>query len=337
MKIAQAIVSEILYRAIKSFIFVVRITPRPVAITTGRILGLVFWTVVPYYRNMVRIQMKTALGHGYSWKLPLKVFMNVGMIPVDIIKFSYLDEAGIRERMIVEGQDNLSAALDSGRPIMVINGHISNWEILANIPIFMGRKLHIVMAVQRDPKLESIVSDIRDRLHGVEVLPATGGMLTTLIDALKQGKDVGMMVDQRHLGRYGLICDVLGLPAVSTPAPAFIALKADAIILPVYNTKDRGKTYRVHFEKPIDPRDYGPLDSHTVKLREASRTEPVQKLSNTIQSWLTGVIRAHPDQWLWLHSRWVRKKNMKKIFREGLDFREYVFKQAEELEQRFDS
>ena len=45
--------------------------------------------------------------------------------------------------------------------------------------------------------------------------------------------------------------------AIFTPAPAFIALKADAIILPVYNTKGQGKTYRVCFEKPIELRDYG--------------------------------------------------------------------------------
>jgi len=79
------------------------------------------------------------------------------------------------------------------------------------------------------------------------------------------------------------------------------------------------------------------LDSYIVKLSEGSRTEPVQKLSDTIQPWLTKVIRAHPDKWLWRHSRWVRKKDMKKILREGLDFREYVFKQAEELKQCIDS
>jgi len=224
MKILQSIVSEFLYLTIISFIFLVRITPRPIAITVGRLLGLAFWALVPYYRKLVKIQMKNALGSGYSRLLPIKAFMNFGM-----------------------------------------------------------------------------------------------------------------MVDQRHQKKYGLICDLLGMPAITTPAPAFIALKGDAIILPVSSSKGQGKTYRVRFEKPIDPREFGTIDDNTERLSDGAPTEAEQKISDSIQAWLTSVIRTYPDQWLWLHSRWVRRKYMKKIFKEGLDFREFVFRQAKGIKQAFKS
>jgi KDO2-lipid IV(A) lauroyltransferase len=337
MKILQPIVSELLYLTIISFIFLVRITPRPIAITVGRLLGLAFWALVPYYRKLVKIQMKNALGSGYSRLLPIKAFMNFGIIPVEIIKFSYLNEAEIKKRLLVDGMENVESALADGRPIMCVTGHISNWEILANVAIFIGSKLHIVMAIQRDPKLESIFKSIRARLHGVEVLPPKGGMVSSLIETLKQGKHIGMMVDQRHQKKYGLICDLLGMPAITTPAPAFIALKGDAIILPVSSSKGQGKTYRVRFEKPIDPREFGTIDDNIEKLSDGAQTEAVQKISDSIQAWLTLVIRTYPDQWLWLHSRWVRRKYMKKIFKEDLDFRKFVFKQAEGIKQEFKS
>jgi len=337
MKILQPIVSELLYLTIISFIFFVRITPRPIAITVGRLLGLAFWALVPYYRNLVQIQMKNALGSGYSWALPLKAFMNFGIIPVDIIKFSYLNEDQVKKRLLVDGMKNVTSSLADGRSIMCITGHISNWEILANVAIFIGSKLHIVMAVQRDPKVESIFKSIRARLNGVEVLPLKGGMVSALIETLKQGKHIGMMVDQRHQKKYGLICDLLGMPAITTPAPAFIALKGDAIILPEYASKGEGKTYRVYFEKPIDPREFGTIDDNIVRLTDGAQTEAVQNISDTIQAWLTSVIRIYPDQWLWLHSRWVRRKQMKKILKEGLDFREFVFQQAESIKQEFKS
>jgi KDO2-lipid IV(A) lauroyltransferase len=337
MKILQPVVSELLYLTIISFIFLVRITPRPIAITVGRLLGLAFWALVPYYRKLVKIQMKNALGSGYSRLLPIKAFMNFGIIPVEIIKFSYLNEAEIKKRLLVEGMENVESALADGRAIMCVTGHISNWEILANVAIFIGSKLHIVMAIQRDPKLESIFKSIRARLHGVEVLPPKGGMVSSLIETLKQGKHIGMMVDQRHQKKYGLICDLLGMPAITTPAPAFIALKGDAIILPVSSSKGQGKTYRVRFEKPIDPREFGTIDDNIEKLSDGAQTEAVQKISDSIQAWLTLVIRTYPDQWLWLHSRWVRRKYMKKIFKEDLDFRKFVFKQAEGIKQEFKS
>ena len=101
--------------------------------------------------------------------------------------------------------------------------------------------------------------------------------------------------------------------------------------------KGQGKTYRVRYEKPIDPREFGTIDDNIERLSDGAQTEAVQKISDSIQAWLTSVIRTYPDQWLWLHSRWVRRKYMKKIFKEDLDFRKFVFKQAEGIKQEFKS
>ena len=110
MKILQPIVSELLYLTIISFIFLVRITPRPIAITVGRLLGLAFWALVPYYRKLVKIQMKNVLGSGYSRLLPIKAFMNFGMIPVEIIKkgldfreFVFRQAKGIKQAFKSQG------------------------------------------------------------------------------------------------------------------------------------------------------------------------------------------------------------------------------------------
>ena len=68
--------------------------------------------------------------------------MNFGIIPVDIVKFSYLNEDEVKKRLLVDGMENVESALADGRAIMIITGHISNWEILANVAIFIGSKLH---------------------------------------------------------------------------------------------------------------------------------------------------------------------------------------------------
>jgi len=329
MKIFNELASLLVYGLLMGFIFLVRITPHPIAMTLGRIFGIIFWMVDPYHRKMVKLQMKAALGPGYYPMLPFKAFMHFGMLPIEIIKFAYLDDAEVRKRLVVEGMAHVDAALATGRGLMCITGHVGNWEILANIARFIGGKLHIVMDIRRDPRQEAIVSDIRSRLPGVVVLPPKGGVISTLVEALKQGKRVGMMIDQRHQRKYGTICDVLGLPAPSTPAPAFIALKADAIILPVYMKRMGLKRYRVRFEAPIDPRDFGRLDESIVRLSQGAHTAAVQKLTSRIQSWISAAIRETPEQWLWVHSRWVRRGDMKKILKQGLDFKKAVLENAE--------
>ena len=337
MKLFETITSHLIYVVLKSLIFIVRITPHAIAMAFGRILGLLFWLISPYYRKMVELQMKTTLGPKYHKGLLFKAFMHFGILPLEMIKFAYLDDAEVKRRLIVHGMENVEKALESGRGIMVITGHMGNWEILANVSRFIGGKLHIVMDIRRDAKQEAIVSDIRSRLPGVVILPPKGGVIRGMIEALKQGKRVAMMVDQRHMRKYGLICDVLGLPAPSTPAPAFIAIKADSLILPVSMKREKGKKYSVRFERPIDPRDFGSIDESIVRLTDGARTEAVQKLSDEIQSWVSSVIRKTPDQWLWLHSRWVRRAMMRKILKEGLDFRELVLKRAEETRQSLEA
>jgi Kdo2-lipid IVA lauroyltransferase/acyltransferase len=334
MKILDAIISESIYLLLKGVIFTVRVTPHPIAITVGRILGLLFWLVSPYYRKMVELQMKNALGPSYNRGLLFKAFMHFGMLPIEMIKFAYLDDAEIKKRLIVQGTENLEAALKPGRGLMIITGHIGNWEILANIASFIGGKVHIVMDIRRDSKQEAIISDIRSRLSGVVILPPKGGVISMLIEALKQGKRVGMMVDQRHMRKYGLNCDVLGMPAPSTPAPAFIALKADAIILPIFMRREERMRYSVFFERPIDPREFGVLDESIVRLSDGAKTQAVQELSNHIQSWVSSVIRATPDQWLWLHSRWIRRNEMKEVLKKGLDFKGVILSKAEKVRNR---
>ncbi|MCU0577691.1 MAG: hypothetical protein MUD15_12865 [Desulfobacterota bacterium] len=54
----------------------------------------------------------------------------------------------------------------------------------------------------------------------------------------------------------------------------------------------------------------------------------IQRLSDFMQSWVTSVVRQYPDQWFWLHSRWIKRSTMNRILRKGLDFREYVLATA---------
>ena len=122
MKIIDAIISESIYLTLKGVIFTVRVTPHPIAITAGRILGLLFWLISPYYRKMVELQMRNALGPVYNRGLLFKAFMHFGMLPVEMIKFAYLDDAEVKKRLIVQGTENLDAALKTGRGLMIIAG-----------------------------------------------------------------------------------------------------------------------------------------------------------------------------------------------------------------------
>lgn len=195
----------------------------------------------------------------------------------------------------------------------MITGHIGNWEILSHLPRLLPVRFCVMADVRKDPRLESIIDGIRSR-SGATILPPKGKALM-LIRELRKGNTIGMIVDQRGRRRDGLFCDVFGLPAPTNPAPAFIALKGDALVLPVYALKE-GRGFRIRFERAADARSFGKGEI------------AIQALSDFMQSWVSSVVRSHPDQWFWLHSRWVKRSTMRKILKHGLDFRTVVLDHA---------
>ncbi len=290
--------------------------PYGFAIGIARVFGFLGWLLDPLHRRIAEIQMKNALGKGYSTGDSLRVFMRHGDILVDAIRFAYMDAEELSRRVTIEGRQFLDEALASNRGVMLITGHVGNWEILAHLPRLIGIEFCVMADRRKDPLMESIVDSIRSR-SGATILPPKGKALM-LIRELRKGRVIGILVDQRGKRGDKVFCDVFGMPAPTNPAPAFIAIKGDAIIVPVYAIKEKGK-YRVCFENAIDARAF------------SRDREGIFDLSQAMQTWVESVVRRYPTHWFWLHSRWTRRSDMRKIIKTGQDFRTYIFTQNERV------
>lgn len=301
------------YWGTRFMIGLIRTVPYRVAITLGRIVGVLLFASMPLRRKLVMVQMEAALGAPDTLRLALRVFMNQGEILVDTVRYAYMDDAEIARRIRVEGNEHLDEALGRGAGVMMITGHIGNWEILSHLPRLLGIQFCVMADVRKDARLESIVDGIRAR-SGATILPPKGKALM-LIRELKRGKIIGMVVDQKGSRSEGLLCDFLGMPAPTNPAPAFIAIKGRALVLPVCALRER-TGFVVRFFPAMDAAAFG------------QGPEAVHVLSQRMQSWVAEVVRRHPDQWFWLHSRWVKRKTASKIIRDGRDFRGSVIDSA---------
>ncbi|MGD0819366.1 MAG: lysophospholipid acyltransferase family protein [Desulfomonilia bacterium] len=314
MKPLRSILQEIRYRASLLVLALVRFLPYVLIITLFRFFAVLAFFLDPFHRKVAGIQMRSALGFAHVRLLVLKVFMNQAEILVDTVRYAYMSDEEIRNKVKVEGKQHLDTALSSGRGIMMITGHIGNWEIISHIPRVLGIQFCVMADVRKDKRLESIVDRIRSR-SGATILPPKGKALM-LIKELKKGHTIGMVVDNRSEKKDGLLCNVFGMPAPTNPAPAFIAIKGNALVLPVYAIKQRG-SYIIRFSKALDAGTFG--------IGETA----MRHLSDFMQSWVSSVVKEHPHQWFWLYSRWVKRSDMRRIIKKGLDFREYVLRQAE--------
>ena len=305
--------AKLQYPLIKGGIALINVLPYPLAISLGRFFGLLGWLVDPFHRRTAQIQLRHCLCEAYHPSTVRRVFMNHGDILVDTIKYAYMDDEEIRKRIVIEGREHLEQALSKGKGLMMITGHIGNWEILAHLPRLLGIQFCVMADVRNDPRIEAVVDDIRSR-SGATILPPKGKALM-LIRELKRGNTIGMIIDQRGKRSDMLFCDFFGLPAPTNPASAFIAIKGDALILPVSSVKEYGR-YRIIFHPPREASSFG------------TGKEAIVSLSQYMQSWIETVVRAHPEQWFWLHCRWTRRSEMRRLIRTGEDFPCFVRSQA---------
>jgi Kdo2-lipid IVA lauroyltransferase/acyltransferase len=313
MKSLTEILKETRYRLSLLALALIRYLPYSLVLNLLRSLAAIAWLADPFHRRIAGIQMRSALGLNVVWPHVLKVFMNQADILVDAIKYAYFSDGELRNRVKIEGKEHLDETLKTGRGIMMITGHIGNWEILVHIPHLLGTPYCVMADTRKDPLLESIVDEIRSR-SGATILPPKG-MARMLIRELEKGRTIGMVIDSRGDLKGGLFCDVFGMPAPTNRAPAFIALKGNALVLPVCAVKISG-VYHIRFFKCVDPASYQDHD------------DTIRDLSAYMQSWVTSVVKEHPHQWFWLYSRWVKRSLFKKDIKGVEDFRRYVLSQA---------
>jgi lauroyl/myristoyl acyltransferase len=327
---------EIAYRLLKGGIYLVRKLPYPLVLGMFRGLGSLAWRLDKFHRDEAETQMQAALGELYRPGMSKEVFRFNADILVDTIRYAYMTPDEVRAAIKVKGREHLDAALaeaqSQGRGLLIFTSHISNWELFAHLGTLTG----VTPRAMTDPRqlkaTERVITEIRTRSEA-EPLPPQGGMLKQLSGELRDGRPILILIDNRGSRLNRLFCKLFGLPAQTNPAPAYIGLKGDALMLPAWFEKVDGR-YSLNFGQHFDCRASLDGESLPEHYREADVNGPVARLSQQMQDMISAVVPRNPSQWFWLNSRYTRRSNLRRLFARGGDFRTYLKEQQQELQQR---
>jgi Kdo2-lipid IVA lauroyltransferase/acyltransferase len=205
--------------------------------------------------------------------------------------------------VIVEGAEHLRAALAAGRGALLCGAHLGAWELT---PLLLSKSFAPVWVVARqldNPRLERRLAAHRGRFTRGSV--AKDGGASQLVRILRSGEAIGMLLDQ-NAGRGGLIMDFLGAPSSHHKVAGVLARRFRAPALPVYLLREPGNLrFRLIVEAPIEADPALPPD-------EAER-DVTARLSAS----LAARVRAHPEQYLWLHDRWRHAQRAVRLARDA--------------------
>jgi KDO2-lipid IV(A) lauroyltransferase len=139
-----------------------------------------------------------------------------------------------------------------------------------------------------------LASRMQNRLRaagGIEIVKQGPLVARGVLRALRRGHLVGILPDQ-NAGRHGVFVDFLGKPASTFKGPAFFAWKANVPIVQGYVRRMPDGTHHAVVEPPIFPDP------------NAGEEEEVRRLTQLYTKDLERWVRAHPENYYWVHRRW---------------------------------
>jgi KDO2-lipid IV(A) lauroyltransferase len=173
----------------------------------------------------------------------------------------------------------------------MLTGHVGSWELCAFAHGVYGHPLSFLVRPLDNPLLDRIVGRYRG-LSGNRTIDKNKAVKPVL-EILRRGQDVGLLIDANTLPDQGVFCDFFGTPACSTTGLAVFALRADAPVVPGFLVWDEElQKHRLRFDPEIPLIRTGDFKEE-VKLNTARFTKVIEEYA-----------RRYPEQWLWIHKRW---------------------------------
>ncbi|MBS0279493.1 MAG: lysophospholipid acyltransferase family protein [Proteobacteria bacterium] len=222
----------------------------------------------------------------------LEMWDNLGRTIAEYAHLDKLSLHGADPRLEAAGLDHVDAALAKGKGVMFVSGHFANWETMAFAASQYGIEGGEVYRPLNNPYVDRWM--VRQRIkNGPRDQIAKGAQGTRRIfTLLRSNKAIFMLVDQKT--NEGLPAPFFGRDAMTTPAPAALALKLDCIVLPTFNERMGGARFRMTVHPPVE-------FSHT-----QDHDKDIHRLTMEITRRIEEMVRARPSQWLWIHRRWPK-------------------------------
>lgn len=259
----------------------------------------VLFCMLPKLRKVAEFNLRLAFPEWPEAKrreVKWKMVRNLGWMAAEFARLPKYTKQNIERFVILDGHENFLEGKRRGKGVIYLTGHIGAWELSSFAHALYGFPLHYMARPLDNQPLDALVNEYRGLSGNTPIFKneAARGMLRIL----KGTGTVGILADQNTMPQEGAYVDFFGTTACTTTGIARVALHTDAAVVPGYAYWDEKiRKYRLRFEPPVELIRTGDAEQDVV--------ENTQRFTKVIE----GIIREHPEQWVWIHARWkIRPK-----------------------------
>ena len=293
------------YLSLRAFVGVLGSLPRGLSRRVGAGIGWFAYTALARLRRVGQQNLAMALPEKPEEEreaILRRVYRNLGYQMAEFCLMAGYTRERASTFIHYQGFEHYSAAMDRGKGVFVLTGHLGAWELSSFYHSLMGYPMDMVIRRLDNPLIDTFVNNIRC-LHGNRVLHKDD-FARGLIASMRAGRAVGVLMDTNMTPPQGVFVPFFGVLACTASGIARIVEKTGAAVIPGFLLwQETEQSYKLVFGEELEVISTGHAEADSIA--NTARFTAV----------LEQYIRQYPDQWLWMHRRWkTRPEGEKGIY-----------------------
>lgn len=220
---------------------------------------------------------------------------------VEVMRFPLINEQNIDSFAHVEGLENLEAAYNEHKGVIIASAHYGNWELVPPALTLRGYPMLSIARKQNNRHMDRLINEFR-QMVGQKIAYNHGSNDLLAMKRILQEKNLlGVMFDQ-DTNDGGIKADLFGKPLKTPAGVAGFSRMLGTPIVPTFCHNNPDGTVTVVLYPAL----------HTPKT--ANKEEDCYKTTKELMVILEHEIIKDPPLWFWVHDRW---KDGRKLFHHG--------------------
>lgn len=256
------------------------------------------------YKHIARVNLDLVYGNRLKDEMKNEIIYNsyksLMFNMYEFLENQFISKEELFSKATIENEEVILNAIKAKRKIIFVTAHYGGWELAIPYIALKYGTLAVVNRKMDNPLINAMYEKARDRNNIImlEKKVAAKGMLS----AFKKDYFVAVAIDQDI--KNGAEINFLGKTVTATDSTSRLALKFDAVIIPVFALCNgfREYTLKVH----------NALDVTVIDFKSEDKIHELTQLQGQV---IEQQILDQPQFWFWQHKRF--KKHYKELYKQN--------------------
>jgi len=229
---------------------------------------------------------KNSISESRKYEIIKNSYRNMLYNLYEFVENQTLNLSDLEEKIVVENEYYLTDAIKNKRKIILITAHYGNWEYGNTFIPLKYAPTTMVGRPMNNEYLNDELNKTRTKNNNQMLSKKEAGR--GLVKALKDDRILGLVIDQHN--RDGIDIKFLGHKVKQADSASRLAIKFDALVIPLFFTMNSFGKYTAKFYEPMAAKEFEG-ENQILDFTQAQAQVMEKHILN------------NPDQWFWQHKR----------------------------------